>query len=479
MLLTLERFMLGGVVVVSVIIPAYNASPYIQELLESLSDQDIGAGNFEVIVVDDGSTDGSAELIDVYCASHAGFRAIHQDNSGRPGRPRNAGLRVARGRYVFFADSDDLLSPSALRELTAFADTHESDVVIPRLTPLGGRTFPMSVYKKTLVDTPLTVAFETLFPQKLYRRSLLSARDIWFPEGRRLDDGVFNALAYVHARRISILSEGEYYFLRARPDGANLTKTEKNPATYTESVTMIAEIVRRHVQPPSLADDIIGRLYCRKCLLQYGDRYHDYPEELQSAWVAAHVDFAKRFITDEIERALPPPFRERSHFVRRGDRTGLLTLRSVEAAPQLTASQTEAVWTGEGLRVSCEVAVVGRMALPRQILCVLTGSDDTGASGFTLHRAGDEPHYGQSAPYSGVFAAPSVRELVPGAYDVRVVARVGGERLSARPTWAAGVAMPAARDGLAAYSTKSGGFAVKKREQSAYLRGGGPPFLTP
>jgi glycosyltransferase involved in cell wall biosynthesis len=192
---------------VSVIVPVYNAMPYVRELLDSLAAQDLDAASFKVVAVDDGSTDGSSALLDEYCHRHEHFEVIHQSNSGRPGRPRNVGLRSSASRYVFFADADDVLAPACLRRLVNFAEEHDSDVVIPKLTPLGGRGFPTSVYEKTLVEADLVTAFKTLFPQKLYRRRILSDHDIWFPEGRRLDDGMFNAHAYVHAKRISIVRE--------------------------------------------------------------------------------------------------------------------------------------------------------------------------------------------------------------------------------------------------------------------------------
>jgi hypothetical protein len=136
----------------------------------------------------------------------------------------------------------------------------------------------------------------------------------------------------------------------------------------------------------------------------------------------------------------------------------------------MTGTIAGAVWTAEGLRVECDVAITGRMALPRQILCVLVGSEDIGASAFALRRDPEEPSYGAPARYAGVFATASIRDLVPGTYDVRVVARVRGDRVAARPAWAVDVPVPRPRDGFAPYATKSGGFAVKKREESVLAR---------
>src|SRR3954451_21788786 len=87
---------------------------------------------FEVIAVDGGSTDGSGALLDDYAAAHTHVRVIPMQNSGWPGRPRNAGTDAARGDYLFYLDADDMLAPEALRRMLAFADEHGSDIVVVR-----------------------------------------------------------------------------------------------------------------------------------------------------------------------------------------------------------------------------------------------------------------------------------------------------------------------------------------------------------
>ena len=72
------------------------------------------AGDLELIFVDDGSTDGTAERLDALAAEHGHVRAAHIPNSGWPGRPRNIGIDMARGEFVYFADHDDWLEPDAV-----------------------------------------------------------------------------------------------------------------------------------------------------------------------------------------------------------------------------------------------------------------------------------------------------------------------------------------------------------------------------
>jgi len=459
---------------VSVVVPVYNALPYLTELLDSLAAQDIEAGTLSVVAVDDGSTDGSADALDDYCRQHEQFSVIHQTNSRRPGRPRNVGLRASESTYVFFADADDRLAPKCLRRLVAYAEEHGSDVVIPKMVPLAGRGFPTAVYEKTLLDADLVTAFRTLFPQKLYRRSLLTAHDIWFPEGIRLDDGNFNAQVYVHAKRISIVGDHDYYFLRARKDGRHLSRTERDPVSYTTSVVKLFEIVREHVKDPVLADEVVLDLYRRKCLHEYDPRrFNLYDAAIQDAWIAAHKSVVERFVSQNMERRLESPFRERSYFIRRGDRTGLLESNLHESAPLLSATVTRVGWAGDDLEVAVKTSVRGRLGLPRQLICQLLRRDGDGSSAFPItRRAQEAPDSGQPAEYEGVLPHRSIQALLAGKYDVYVVSVSGQERLSGRACWGEGVATPRERAGLRIHATRNGQVSVKKAiEANLDLRG--------
>lgn len=459
----------GAELRLTVIIPVYNALPYLREMLDSLAAQDLDASSFDVIAVDDGSTDGSGELLDEYRRQHQNVAVIHQANSGWPGGPRNAGLRASTAKWVFFADADDILAPGALRRIVAFAEEHDSDIVIPKLTPLGRRAFPTSVYEKTAVDANLVDVFDTLFSQKLYRRSMLVDGDISFPEGKvRLEDGIFNAHAYLHARRISILSDGDYYFLRARDDGQQLSREELDPSTYTSSVSDICRIVREHLGHSATGDQIIADLYRRKCLhIYHPGRLATYDEATQAAWVAAHQSFVWQFISDAMEGSLASPFRERSHFVRRGDRTGLLALAEAEDKPTMTATLRGLRWGSDGVEVEIVASIAGRLGLARQLVGEILKRDGDGGSAFPLVRRLEErPEYGQATEYHGVLPERSIGALIPGTYDVHLTSISGGERFSARLRWDPRVQVPSTRTGFRMYGTKRGQVSIQKSEMS-------------
>lgn len=307
---------------VSVVVPVYNAGAYLTPLLDSLAGQDLDAGSFEVIAVDDGSTDGSGDVLDAYAVRMDNLRVVHQANSGWPGQPRNRGLELSRGRYVFFADADDLLGSEALRRLVAFADRYQSDIVVPKQVGLGGRWTRVDVFRETQIVADLEMAFKTLGPTKLFRRSLLTEHGLRFPTGRvRLEDGMFVAEAYLRARRVSILADYDYYVVRLRAEGGHLTQLARDPEGYTWSVGEVARIVRELDPDPGRADRVVLDLVRRKCLKMYEpDRFlHRYPEAKQLAWIANHRAILDTHVPESLESELSSPYRERAAAIRTGD----------------------------------------------------------------------------------------------------------------------------------------------------------------
>lgn len=99
---------------ISIIIPVYNAEDYLSRCLDSILDQSFTS--YEVILVDDGSTDSSPLLCDRYSSADARFRTIHKENAG-VSAARNAGINLAKGEYVMFVDADDALLPEALERM--------------------------------------------------------------------------------------------------------------------------------------------------------------------------------------------------------------------------------------------------------------------------------------------------------------------------------------------------------------------------
>jgi CDP-glycerol glycerophosphotransferase len=216
-----------GTPVVSIVMPVHNALPYLHEGLRSVLRQSIGAEALELIAVDDGSTDGSGEVLDAFAAAHPGLVQVHhQEASGTPSVPRNRGLELARGEYVFFLDADDYLGDRGLERMVAMAEANSSDVVLGKVVGHGGRGAPRSMFHQDQprADLYTSRVYWTLGPWKLFRRSLLEDHKIRFPADRRSgEDQIFTFLAYFHARNISVVASYDCYHIVQRDDGGNLT----------------------------------------------------------------------------------------------------------------------------------------------------------------------------------------------------------------------------------------------------------------
>ncbi|MDO9380926.1 MAG: glycosyltransferase [Nocardioidaceae bacterium] len=231
---------------VSVVVPVYNTMPYLRECLDSLVAQTIGLDRLEVVAVDDGSTDGSGELLDEYAARHPGTVVVaHQANSGGPASPCNAGLDLARGRYVFFLGADDHLGAEALERLVDAADRWESDVVFGTMEGVNGRYVHQAMFDRTresvtFEQNPLAFAVSNT---KLFRRSLVEEHDLRYREDMRVgSDQPFTVEAMVLARKISVLADYTYYYAVRRHDASNISYA----TTWLERATDI-HVVMDHI----------------------------------------------------------------------------------------------------------------------------------------------------------------------------------------------------------------------------------------
>jgi hypothetical protein len=257
-----------------------------------------------VVLVDDGSSDGTPARLDELAAADPRFRVIRTPNSGWPGRPRNLGIDAARGDYVFLSDHDDRLHPEALQRLTDFALEHGSDVVVGRIVGVG-RSAPKRIFARTLVDAQEDPALlmTSLTPQKLYRRAFLEERGIRFPEGRRrLEDHLFVTKAYLRARRVSVYADAPIYYFVLRADGGNASRGALDWPSYfanaAESVAVVDaeapdEATRLVMRERWLRVEAVARLRGRR-LLDRADR--------TELLVAARDFLRSHYSAEEVDR---------------------------------------------------------------------------------------------------------------------------------------------------------------------------------
>ncbi len=196
---------------ISVIVPCYNAAPYLRACLDSLCAQT--ERDIEIIVVDDGSTDGSGAIADAYAAQEPRVAVLHGDNRG-VSAARNAGLAAARGDRVAFVDADDTLPEGAFAALCGDADIvcgliAEDDRAGERyvLTPLRQLT-TRDAQIRALIDGDRVLNSPC---NKLYSRALIG--DTRFMEGLKIgEDALFNLELYARAGSTALVPEVTYTY---------------------------------------------------------------------------------------------------------------------------------------------------------------------------------------------------------------------------------------------------------------------------
>ncbi|WP_405799532.1 glycosyltransferase family 2 protein [Streptomyces sp. NBC_01506] len=257
---------------VSVVVGAYEAMPYLVRCLESVENQTLGARRIEIVAVDDGSTDGTGEYLEKFAAKSAvPTRVVRQANSGGPSGPRNLGLSMARGRYVFFLDADDYLGEEALERMVAMGDRAGTDVVVGKVEGVNrGAPRSMWVRNEERVDLFTSRVIYTLSAQKLFRRDLLSRLDLKFDVGLKTgEDALFTMEAFLRGAGISVVADYTCYYLVGREDGKHVTKRGGYLLRFDSARTLM-ELISRLVPAGPKRDRLMMRPFTVTLLKQFG-----------------------------------------------------------------------------------------------------------------------------------------------------------------------------------------------------------------
>lgn len=206
---------------ISVIVPVYNTQDYLRECVDSILNQSLS--DIELILVDDGSTDFSTDIIYEYVERYPEkVRAISLDNGGQ-GRARNFGIDIAKGEFLSFIDSDDYLEKDALLHLYEAAVRENADVAVCDMEKRyddGTREY----VKAALQDDPLASAGSA--SNKIFRRSAVG--DIRFPVGLWYEDFSFSAKMLLKSKATVFVKEALYIYRCGQSSTMNNNNARKN-----------------------------------------------------------------------------------------------------------------------------------------------------------------------------------------------------------------------------------------------------------
>lgn len=205
----------------SIIIPAYNVETFLPQCLNSIITQNLA--DYEVLCVDDGSTDGTLRLLNSYADEHPELRVLTQSNQG-VSAARNYGLKEAKGEYVLFVDSDDWLCKGALSGLAAFLNGE--DVVCfnakkylekadefkdNNLLSVDGIVKGWDYFNKVRL-IPSEIHFVCVW-QRAYRRAFLEENNLSFAEGlHRAEDDLFTTMVMYYAETLKVIDDCVYVY---------------------------------------------------------------------------------------------------------------------------------------------------------------------------------------------------------------------------------------------------------------------------
>lgn len=203
---------------ISIIVPVYNSSPYLRSCIDSILKQSLS--DWELLLVNDGSTDDSGEICDEYAGRYPAIRVIHKENAG-VSAARNTGLAEATGEYIGFVDSDDTIRPEMYEEMYKVAILNHSEIVMCDAITVfpDGRTEP-----DTITQLPKSCALERkdwtpmLLKEMagsacrcIYQRALVEKHQVSFPTSLKFsEDRIFNLYLMGYAAKLFYIKKGFY-----------------------------------------------------------------------------------------------------------------------------------------------------------------------------------------------------------------------------------------------------------------------------
>lgn len=449
---------------VSVVMPVYNCRDTVERAISSVLDQSLGPDEVELIAVNDGSTDGSGEILDRLAGLHSQVLVIHQRNSGGPGAPRNAGIERAIGEFVFFLDADDYLAPEALERMCAMADENATDIVVGKYVGVGRRVprwmFRKSVPRTSVLDRDPGV-YGTLSPLKLFRRKLLDRAELRFVAGLLShEDQLFTARAYFAAEGISVLADYDCYCWVEREDGTSvLQQGGAGAADFFPCMDEVMRFTAECVEPGPIRDRLHGRHFRTDVFPRFGPRFLALSESEKRATIKGARGLLNRWytpgireLTDVRERVIAHCLRHNlgdalDHFAQEITPTLLVDggrllvdhprfrapgVPPVEVSdrPPVERAIVRAEWSGGRLVLQGHALIRGLDSDRQSLELVLRGPGEAGEHRLPLSPAppgatpGDGHDYGSAGFATEI--DPATIPLSPGRWEPHVVISAGG-----------------------------------------------------
>ena len=251
----------------SFIIPIYNAEMYIKECLDSLLKQDLPSDEYEMICVNDGSTDKSLDILMNYKSEHSNIHVIDKENTG-VSSARNIGLEAAIGEYVWFVDADDFIACNILSTLRSFSCENNADVI-----QFGAYTFSDKLSPEERIAyengqlTPKSYANNVFVTRSIFKKSFINCHKIrFYKELRYSEDEVFICEVLSKHPVVKQIKRVCYYYRYHAGSAISTVDTVSIEEKYFMRTFAIARFLETYkiaapMYKSAIADDLMSEIY--------------------------------------------------------------------------------------------------------------------------------------------------------------------------------------------------------------------------
>lgn len=222
---------------ISVIIPVFNTSLFLNRALTSIINQTYN--NLEIIVVDDGSTDGSAKICDEFSLKDSRVKVVHIKNHGQS-YARNVGLKLAKGQYIGFIDSDDYIEENYFKVLYSFISKDRS-ISCVGLSMINDNSLNFHVIdQEEAIVRVMAGDLWTVVWNKMFRASLL--KGIFFPEGQVHEEIEFDKNYLLKLKKFGVINYVGYHYTKKRVGDTKSTFQISRLKTYPQILKFINDL---------------------------------------------------------------------------------------------------------------------------------------------------------------------------------------------------------------------------------------------
>ncbi len=265
---------------VSVVVPVYNAIAYLEKTVDSIIKQTIGFENITCILVDDGSNDGSRELLKSYSETYENIVSIFLGtNTGTPAFPRNLGTHLANSKYIMYVDADDWLSLDGIQILYDLLEETNGKYAVGKSIQVDSKgqkvigRYESSKVRHNVSPFSIKHLFYHLGPRaRMMSLDLIKHHKIRYPEMKFAEDKQFFIDVILAAGEISTTTETIYYLNRI-DDNNSLTKQTDIGEKMDSNIKVLKYVLNKKLEPEK-EKNIVNRLIEFDCITRLFDRKH-------------------------------------------------------------------------------------------------------------------------------------------------------------------------------------------------------------